>query len=210
MGRIGLRLARFVEQHPAAIAACLIAAAACALYAPFLANPFVFDDKGHFTGNHFADYASFPFGFEPRFPASFSVAVIQVLFGSVEAHRIVSLLLHALVGCAVFLLVRQLQRAASAGVEARPAGSAAALAAGLFVALHPVAVYGAAYLAQRSIVLATLFGVLSAALFVHGLTTGRYAAAVGAAALYSLAVLCKEQAILVAVAVPLSAWMVTA
>jgi tetratricopeptide (TPR) repeat protein len=210
MGRVRLRrLASFVQQHPAALAACIIASATCALYLPFLANPFVFDDKGHFTGSRFADYATFPFGWEPRFPASFSVAVIHVLFGSVEAHRIVSLVLHALVGCAVFLLVRQLQRAASTGIEGGPARAGAALAAGLFIALHPVAVYGAAYLAQRSIVLATLFSVLSAALFVHGLTTGRYAAAVGAAVLYSLAVLCKEQAILVVAAVPLIACMVT-
>src|SRR3954469_350431 len=183
MGRIGLRLARFVEQHPAAIAACLIAAAACALYAPFLTNPFVFDDKGHFTGSHFTDYASFPFGFEPRFPASFSVAVIQVVFGSVEAHRIVSLLLHALVGYAVFLLVRALQRARA--VEGAAGGILPALIAAAFFVAHPVAVYGAGYLAQRSIVLATLFGVLSAAVFVSGLSRGRYREALGAAALYS-------------------------
>src|SRR3954463_511234 len=155
-----------------AIAFGPVAALVCALYLPFVSNPFVFDDKGHFTGSRFAEYATSPFGFVPRFPASFSVASIQVLFGSVEAHRIVSLLLHALVGYAVFLLVRALQRARA--VEGAAGGILPALIAAAFFVAHPVAVYGAGYLAQRSIVLATLFGVLSAAVFVSGLSRGRY------------------------------------
>jgi len=36
-------------------------------------------------------------------------------------------------------------------------------------AIHPVAVYGAAYLIQRTVVLATLFSMLSILLFVRGL-----------------------------------------
>jgi tetratricopeptide (TPR) repeat protein len=80
----------------------------------------------------------------------------------------------------------------------------AAAAAAAF-AVHPVAVYGAAYLVQRSIVLATLFSLLSLILFLRGLQRGSHADALSAALLYSLAVLSKEHAVLLpAAALPLA------
>jgi tetratricopeptide (TPR) repeat protein len=57
-------------------------------------------------------------------------------------------------------------------------------------------VYAAAYLVQRSIVLATLFSLLSVMLFVRGLRRGSHADALSAAALYTIAVLCKEHSVL--------------
>jgi len=73
-------------------------------------------------------------------------------------------------------------------------------------ALHPVAVYGAAYLVQRSIVLATLFSLLSLIFLLRGLQSDRYRDTLWAALLYSLAVLSKEHAVLLpAVALPLAA-----
>ena len=210
MGAWRERLADFGNRHRAGIALFAIVAAACALYGPFVSNALLFDDKGHFSGARFYEYASSPFGLAPRFPASFSVAFIHVVFGTVEAQRVVSLLLHAAAGCAIFVLVRLLQRGCRGPEQPSARELIAAAAAAIFFVLHPVAVYGAAYLAQRSIVLATLFGVLSAAVFVYGLVAQRYAAALGAAALYSLAVLCKEHAILVAGVVPLAAWIVAA
>lgn len=186
-----------IGRRCALLAAGVLAAAVCALYIPFLSNPFVFDDFTHFSGRDFARYAMSPFGFAPRFPASFSVAAVHILFGTVEAHRVVSLVLHAAGACALFALIRRLL----------PAAPVAALVAALLFAVHPVAVYGAAYLAQRSLVLATLFSLLSATVFVRGVASGRYAYAFGAAALYSLAVLCKEQAIVVAGAIAAAAWL---
>jgi protein O-mannosyl-transferase len=208
MGVRELRLPQIDRRHFALLAGCAVLAAVAMLYLPFLSNPYVFDDRAHFIGTDFAKYASFPFGLAPRFPASFSVAFIEVLFGSVQAHRIVSLALHAGVACALFMLIRLLQRAAAAPLQNDR--WLAALAVALLFAVHPVAVYGAAYLAQRSMVLATLFSVLSAVVFVHGLLAGRYAASIAAAALYSLAVLCNEKAIVALAAVPLCAWIVTA
>ncbi|HWI38313.1 MAG TPA: tetratricopeptide repeat protein [Burkholderiales bacterium] len=183
-----------------AVALGVIAVLACALYLPFVSNPIVFDDHGLFTGSRFYEYASFPFGLSPRWPASFSVAFVYVLFGSIEAQRVVGAVLHAAVGCGLFFLIRELQRN-----RAENTWVAAAVAT-LFV-VHPLAVYGAAYLAQRSLILATLFSVLSAAAFTRGLHTGRYAWAIGAAALYSIAVLSKEHAILVPGAIALIAWV---
>ena len=66
-------------------------------------------------------------------------------------------LLH--VGCAwaLFALLRSLE-------VRRPA----AFAGAALFAVHPVAVYGAAYLTQRSIVVATLFALLSLLMFLRG------------------------------------------
>src|SRR6478752_844737 len=93
----------------ARVALCLIAVAACALYLPFMSNPLVFDDKGLFTGSRFSEYAGFPFGLSPRWPPTFSIAFVYVAFGTIEAQRIVGALLHAAVGCAIFLLIRELR-----------------------------------------------------------------------------------------------------
>jgi tetratricopeptide (TPR) repeat protein len=80
----------------------------------------------------------------------------------------------------------------------------AAIGAAAF-ALHPVAVYGAGYLVQRSIVMATLFGLLSAVLFLRGLRRGSHADALSAALLFWLAVLSKEHAVLLPAATALLA-----
>lgn len=175
--------------------AAVIATLAAALYLPFLGNPLVFDDRIFFSGRLFSYYATHPLGLDLRLPAYFSITMTEVLWGGIAAHRIVSLLLH--VGCAVALykLLFDLQRAALGPEASADHALRAGIAAAAF-ALHPVAVYGAAYLVQRSIVMATLFSLLSAALFLRGLRRGSYADALSAALLYSLAVLSKEHAVL--------------
>lgn len=162
-----------------------VAALAAALYLPFLGNPPIFDDRIFFSGYRFYEYARFPLGMGLRFPPYFSLAWVQVVFGDIEMHRLVSLALH--VGCAwaLFTLLRSLELPRFASF----AGAA------LFAA-HPVAVYGAAYLTQRSIVVATLFALLSLLMFLRGLRSGSLGDAVVAALLYSLSVLSKEHAIL--------------
>ena len=186
MSRTRLRHAAF---------ALAIAALAAALYAPFLGNPLVFDDKIFFSGYRFSYYATHPLGLDLRLPPYFSLTITHVLSGGIVAQRVVSLILH--IGCALVLykLLLDLQRA-----TLRPTSDAdTALRAGIGAtafALHPVAVYGAAYLVQRSIVMATLFGLLSAVLFLRGLRRGSHADALSAALLYSLAVLSKEHAVL--------------
>jgi len=103
-----------------------------------------------------------------------------------EAHRLIGLALH--IGCA-FLLYRLLARLLGAA-------SRLPLAGATLFAIHPLAVYGAGYLAQRSTVLATLFGLASILLFVRGLERRSHADAISAALMYTLAVLCKEHALL--------------
>jgi hypothetical protein len=185
----------------------LLAALSSALYLPFLANPPFFDDRNLFSGNNFANYALSPLALGLRQPAYFSLAFVEVFWGSIEAHRVVSLAFHVAAVWALYALIRGLQRYTA--LEGRAEGRERALAVGAAAvfALHPVAVYGAGYLMQRSIVLATLFGLLSLTLYVRGLRTGRYGDAIGAGALFSLAALCKEHAVLLPAAAATAAFL---
>jgi tetratricopeptide (TPR) repeat protein len=176
--------------------ALAIAVLAAALYVPFLGNPLVFDDKIFFSGHRFAYYATHPLGLDLRLPPYFTLTMTEVLWsGVVAAQRIVSLLLHIGVALVLYKLLLDLQRAALPAPAQADAPLRAAIGAAAF-ALHPVAVYGAGYLVQRSIVMATLFGLVSMALFLRGLRRERHADALSAAVLYSLAVLSKEHAVL--------------
>jgi tetratricopeptide (TPR) repeat protein len=174
---------RFSLWSAAALAA--LAALAAALYLPYVHNPPVFDDKIFFAGYRHAEYAAFPLGLGLRFPPYFSLAYVQIMFGSIEAHRIVGLVLHAGCAWALYGLLRALDLS-----------RLAAFAGAALFAVHPVAVYGAGYLTQRSIVVATLFALLALTLFLRGLHTGRISDALAAAVLYSFSVLSKEHAIL--------------
>jgi len=180
----------------------LIVLAAAALYLPFLHNPLVFDDKPFFSGYRFAYYATHPLGFDVRVPPYFTLATTEVLWsGVIEAQRLVSLLLHLGVGLALYRLLLDILSLGQRRDQTVPLAAVGALA---FV-VHPAAVYGAAYLVQRSIVMATLFGLLSAILFLRGLQRGSHADAASAALFSSLAVLSKEHAVLLPAAVALLA-----
>jgi tetratricopeptide (TPR) repeat protein len=181
----------------------LLAILAGALYLPFLGNPPFYDDRVVFSGHAFADAASSPLALALRQPAYFSLAFVQVLWGSIEAHRLVSLVLHVACAWALYGLIREVQRTH----EQTASDAWAALCGTVLFALHPVAVYGAGYLVQRSILLATLFTLLSGILFLRGLRRGGYADALSAAALFSLAVLSKEHAILAPAAIALAGFL---
>jgi hypothetical protein len=204
-------LASIVGRFRHWIAAGLIAGLASGLYWPFLGNPRVFDDWVFFSGQNFSYYATHPFGLELRLPPYFSLAITEVLIGGLQAHRIVSLAFH--VGCALALyrLVYELLRAVSH--SSRPesgsnANAAWACAAAVLFAVHPVAVYGAGYLVQRTILFATLFSLLSIILFVRGLTRGSHSDAITAGLMYSIAVLSKEHSVLLPAVAVLTAALV--
>jgi tetratricopeptide (TPR) repeat protein len=193
-------LANLARRFPLWCAAALIAGLACALYGPFLNNPRVFDDWVFFSGEFFEYYATHPFGLMMRLPAYFTMALTEIEIGTMLAHRLVSLALHVAVALALCKLIYELLRAVLPPEQGEKAiRSSAALwacAGGVLFVIHPVGVYGAAYLVQRTIVLATLFSLLSIWLFVRGLTRRRHADALSAALMYSVAVLSKEHAVL--------------
>ena len=172
---------------------CALTALGLALYLPFLGNPLVFDDPFFFSGRNFARYATTPLGLELRLPGYFSLAFVEVVWGGIRKHRLVSLALHLAVCLTLYKLIVDLLRQAAPSAPPRLAAFGAAAA----FALHPVAVYGAGYLIQRTGLLATLFGLLSMLLFLRGAARQSHADALSGAALFSLAVLSKETAVLV-------------
>jgi protein O-mannosyl-transferase len=180
--------------------AIAIVAVAAALYVPFLGNPLVFDDKIFFSGHRFSYYATHPLGLDLRLPPYFTLTFTQTFWSGVVVQRIVSLFLHMGCALALYRLLLDLQESALPASSGADRALRAGIGAAAF-ALHPVAVYGAAYLVQRSIVMATFFGLLSAILFLRGLRRGSHADALSAALLFSLAVLSKEHAVLLAAAV---------
>jgi len=188
------------------IAATLIVGLACGLYGPFLGSPRVFDDWVFFSGQNFSYYATHPFGLGLRLPPYFSLAITEVEIGGMVAHRIVSLVFHIACALATYKLIYDLLRLPANRPESAPGTNAAAWAfvgAALF-AIHPVAVYGAGYLVQRTILFATLFSLLSIVLFVRGLTRGSHADAITAGLMYSIAVLSKEHSVLLPAAAVLT------
>jgi protein O-mannosyl-transferase len=194
-------IASAVNRFPAPVGLVLIAALASGLYLPFLANPPVFDDYYFFSGQLFAYYATHPFGFELRVPAYFSLAVVQFIWWErIEAHRILALAFHIACALAVYKLILDIRRYGVRNTVAAPATTfeshAPALVAAAVFAVHPVAVYCAGYLVQRTTLFATLFSLLSIILYLRGLARRSHADAVSAALMYSIAVLSKETAVL--------------
>lgn len=194
-------VANIARRFPNLVGCALVAVIACGLYVPFLANPPVFDDHGYFSGRLHAYYATHPFGLGLRVPAYFSLTFVQVVWGHMLEHRIVSLALHLACSLALYKLLydlllatREPDRSGQAGARL-DAAPLAFIGAAAF-AIHPVAVYGAAYLVQRSIVLATLFSLVSIVLFARGLARRSHADAISAALLFTFSVLSKEHSVL--------------
>ena len=197
------------------IGLCLGVALVCGLYLPFLGNPLVFDDWTLFSGSGFSYYATHPFDFfNIRNLPYFSLAVTFIVWGDIPAQRTVSLALHLACSLALYKLLYDLLRLAPQtnrpGLvpEARPDAATWALFGAAAFAIHPVAVYGAGYLMQRSIVLATLFSLLSIVLFARGLARGRHTDAISAALMYTLAVYSKEHCVLLPAVAVLTALLV--
>jgi hypothetical protein len=212
------RLRLFTTSFAFLLGAFLVATLAAAVYLPYLGNPRIFDDWGFFSGERFAYYATHPLGLGLRVPPYFTLAVTELFFGQTRAHRIVSLLFHAACALTLYRLVYDLLKAVRPAAQTAPLGAsptlhddASCLVPALFAAaafaVHPVAVYGAGYLVQRSIVLATLFSILSVWLFFRGLTHHRFSDALLAGLMYSAAVLSKEHSILLPAAAILSAFL---
>jgi protein O-mannosyl-transferase len=177
-------------------AALLVAVAL--LYGPFLWSPPVFDDEFFFIGDRIADYGNGDMPFSLRWLPYFTLGLSHKLFGpDMPGFRLPSLLLHAGVATALYAFLQQLWRGILPAQEAgRLSYSGIAFFAALIFALHPVAVYGAGYLVERTIVMATLFALLMWWAVLRGLETERMSWFWASAIFYALALLCKEVVIM--------------
>lgn len=172
--------------------------AVCLLYLPFLDNPFFFDDLTFFFGGAAGTYAHVGFHFDLRWLPYASLGWTELAFSNVATHtfHLGNLLLHAANVILLFHLLRLVAGAATAAD-----GNPAALAQGawfgaLIFAVHPVAVYAAGYVVQRSILMATLFALLTQLAYVRGLLGRQTLWLALAVAAYFMAVFSKEHSVL--------------
>ncbi|NWL79257.1 hypothetical protein DM872_20630 [Pseudomonas taiwanensis] len=183
-----------------ALVLLLLFCALLGLCLPFLSNPLIFDDLYLFRPEAMASYLQHGFLLEPRGWVNASFALTQSIFGDeVLWERLGNLFVHMLVCVALYFFSHRL----ILDLDVYPgryvsSGAAALLAAGLF-AFHPIAVYTQAYLAQRTILCATLFVLLSLHAFWRGLSGARVALW-GAVPLFVIASLAKEHVVMLPVA----------
>src|SRR5687767_7410910 len=196
---------------PAAAAPRLTRLPACALlaivvfllYAGSYRYPLVFDDK-LINLIDLPDMADSCASLARRCVASTTLGLSYLAAGfDIFWFRAGNVLCHALAAVACFLFLDRLFEAALApGTPGEDAGmtpgkrrATAWCGAALFAA-HPVAVYGVAYLSQRTILMATLFSLLSLFAFVRALSDQSRGALWLSALLYALALASKEHAVM--------------
>ena len=191
----------FAARHENKIYCLLLLASLVALYAPFLSNPLVFDDLYFFLldndGNQPVSRYRYSL-FQLRSLPHASLAWTKAWFGlNLINFRLGNLLLHAAVVLTLFFFLFNLFESVlgERGKEGLSPAAAAFFAALLF-ALHPVATYAVAYLVQRTIVMATLFSLLTMLLYVHGSLRHKSLWQWLCVPFYFLAVTSKEHAIM--------------
>lgn len=194
-----------ILSSPRVLPLCLILILAVSmLYGSFLRNPLVFDDEEFFSNaDALRQFGGALFHFSLRWLPYASFGWTYNLFGlDLFWMRLGNLLLHAANAIALFVFLRVLfdavlaNRAAALALPLTLSGTWLAFFAALIFAVHPAAVYGAAYLMQRSILMATLFSLLMLLAYLQGLIRNRPVLFVVAAAFYFLAVFSKEHSIM--------------
>lgn len=167
------------------------------LYGQFFWNPVVFDDIYFFDGSIHEQYLDKAFSFDLRWLPYATLEWTHALFGlDLIGFRLGNLALHLAATITLFLFLRRLfERILPDSGEALSAHWLAFFGALIF-ALHPVSVYAAAYLVQRSMLMATLFALLTLRLFLEGLIRENYRWLLASAVTYFLAVFSKEHAIM--------------
>jgi Tfp pilus assembly protein PilF len=188
----------WVPRSPWAIAVLFVAA--CALYWGTLRNPPVFDDV-QLSERFLRTYGSSLFNLDLRW---LSYATFGWTFDVVGRdwtwYRLGNVLLHAASASVLFLFLARLFAVAipvpapQARATIEPAWMA--LFGALLFLVHPVAAYGVAYLIQRPIVMATLFGLLSLWLFLEGLIRNAHGWFIASAVAYFAAVFSKEHCVM--------------
>lgn len=194
-----IRGRRSKESWFALLVLVVISAVAATLYVPYLENPFVFDDGNLFFTSRLATAAVEPWELLTRSLPYFTLGWVQTQFGTMEAHRLISLVLHILVAWQLYQLLKQLlllDVGRNEPADRERTYVVAALLAVVFVA-HPVAVYAAGYLIQRTTVMAALFSLISLRYLLMALQEGSFVKALRAALMSSLAMLCKEHSVTV-------------
>jgi|GEM_PF-716836 hypothetical protein len=191
---------KFLEKNwSTLIYTVLLSVAVLLAYGLGLQNDFIFDDARLADGTIFKEFGSLSH-ISARMLSYGSFTWIHALTGeNMPAQRLANVLLHLCTCWALYelfaLLLPRIDYTESVRAELGfPASQTAALRVGLMVyALHPVAAYAVGYLIQRSIVMATLFGVLACWAFARAVIERKWPWHALAFLCYVLAVMSKQQ-----------------
>ncbi len=142
------------------------------IYLPFLGSEFFFDDI-MFFGEAAKYYATSWFKFDLRWFPYASLGWSVTIFSDVVPHffHLGNALLHFGNVALLFVLIRRITEAALPDAP-RSVIAQGALLAALIFAVHPVAVYAVGYVVQRSILMATFFGLLMFWAYLRGAFLG--------------------------------------
>ena len=142
------------------------------VYLPFLGSEFFFDDI-MFFGEAAKYYATSWFKFDLRWFPYASLGWSLRIFSDVVPHffHLGNALVHFGNVVLLFVLIRRITEAALPDAP-RTVIARGALLAALIFAVHPVAVYAVGYVVQRSILLATFFGLLMYWAYLRGAFSG--------------------------------------
>jgi hypothetical protein len=170
------------------------------LYGQFLSNPLVFDDLYFVESAKLDANMAQQVFFNLRWLPYASFQWTRDLIGpELIWFRLGNLALHLLTAITLFFLLRRLfQQALCHDGDGNETLSPHWLAffGALLFSLHPASVYATAYLNQRSMLMATLFAVLTWRLFLEGLIRENYRWLLASAVTYLLAAFSKEHAIM--------------
>lgn len=171
--------------------------AALALYWGGLNHPLVFDDR-LLRDDFLQYYGTSMFKFDARWFAYASFGWTYDLVGKQWLwHRVVNVLLHAGTAFVLFRFLLRLYETTLGAKDQLALRWHWMAAAGAFLYLaHPVAVYGVAYLVQRSILMATLLSLLSLWFLLEGLVRRCAQWFYASAAAYFVAVFSKEHCVM--------------
>jgi protein O-mannosyl-transferase len=179
----------------------LLLLAVISLYAGSLSSPLVFDDFTFFaTPDTLSSYGHTYFSLDLRWMPYASLAwTINWLGFDIFWLRMGNVLLHAANAISLFFLLRRLFQVTLANNDVPdgmpPSQVWFAFFGALIFALHPVAVYGVAYLVERSTLMATLFVLLMLRVYLEGLLRGGWYWMLAAVLFYIAAVFSKEHSI---------------
>lgn len=183
---------------PSFLQAGLLLLAALMMYAGSLSAPLVFDDGTFFDEPALIErFRHAYFSLDLRWISYASFSWMLDRFGlDMFWLRLVNVLLHAANAIALFFLLRRLFQVTLCGDDTiPPALSWLAFFGALLFTLHPVAVYGVAYLIQRSTLMATGFMLLMLLTYLEGILRENWRWMLLAALCYFAAVFSKEHSI---------------
>lgn len=174
----------------------LLACLTALLFGVFLSNPLVFDDIYFFLAGNPEKFVAQGLQFQPRWGPYYSLGLTFVHIGpEIVWLRISNLALHIAAGLVLFALLSRLLTDLNPSRQDGLKPVWVAFMATLLFLLHPAAVYAAGYLIQRTIVMATLFSLLTWLAFWWGLQGSRRWLWLSAV-FYFLAVYSKEHAVM--------------